>query len=61
MNLTAGDRFYSDKHQDHGTVVNYYNYKNWTFTLDKTPSKLRRARYSPNLVKWEKVGSMANA
>lgn len=58
MNILSGDRFYSEKHKDHGTVVSYNSYDNWTFVLDKEPGKIRRAKYSPNLVRWEKVGSM---
>jgi hypothetical protein len=58
MNIMSGDKFYSEKHKDFGTVVQYKSFDNWTFTLDKEPGRVRRARYSPNLVRWVKVGSM---
>jgi hypothetical protein len=58
MNIATGDRFYSDKHKSHGTVVQYKNFENWTFTLDSEPGKIRRARYSPNKVRWVKVVSI---
>jgi hypothetical protein len=58
MNIMSGDRFYSAKHKDYGTVVAYNSFDNWTFVFDNEPERLRRARFSPNLVIWEKVGSI---
>lgn len=57
MVISKGDRFWSDKFQDYGTVVKYVSFKEWYFMLDGDPTTVYRAKFSPNKVKWVSVAS----